>query len=405
VARLLNRIKGPLERRLKLALAGDDLDKLVLHRDRRRLRWLATDAEDPRARFRALRCLAEIGDRDAIPAFLEVLNDEPGEPESAALRVAVEGLGRLRHEESAARLRRLLNPERPAQVQLAAARALATIGGEQDWRGVRAWAVGTRLLPDDRDLAATPRGVDLPLGTDLVVQVLQTLYADKDERWWTTKAKSWLSGAEARPRIPAMEGADKIVAQQLRRSLDYLDAASPEWRRSVLRLGGLARDRDHALLSSRMLRASGPGRRALLQALGLQGDPRSLPTLLAAAREAKDAQQACDALRGLGRLGWRGGAEAVGRLRDRFPVASVQVEAAWALGEIGGGDAVRTLMDDLRKRPDRSDPTDDEAFWIATALRRCGVLGREAIRGARAIAISSGERRRVEQIAVLAGLP
>ncbi len=405
MARLLDRIKGPLERRLKLALAGDDLDKLVLHRDRRRLRWLATEAEDPLARLRALRCLAEVGERDAVPAFLQVLDEEPGGPESAALRVAVEGLGRLRHEASAARIRRLLNPERPAQVQLAAARALATIGGEQDWRSVRTWATNTRLLPDDRDLAATSQGDELPPGTDLVVQVLQTLYADKDQRWWTTKAKSWLRGEDARPRIPAMEGADKIVAQQLRRSLDHTDPDSPEWRRSVLRLGGLARDRDQDLLASRVHGASGPARRALLQALGLQGDPRSLPMLLAAAREASDADEACDALRGLGRLGWRGGAEAVGALRDRFPVEAVQIEAAWALGEMGGGDAVRVLMDDLRKRRDRPDPTDDEAFWIATALRRCGVLGREAIRGARAIAISSGERRRVERIAGLAGLP
>ena len=389
---------------MKLTLAGDDVDKLVLHRDRRRLRWLAIESPDPLARFRALRCLAELGAPDAVPAFLRVLDQDTGDAEAATLRVAVEGLGRLRHEACAPDLRRLLAADRPAQVQLAAARALATLGGEQDWTAVRAWATGGPLLPDGRDLADLPEGDDLPPGTDLVVQVLQTLYADKAGRWWTSKAKSWLSGDEARPRIPAMEGADKIVAQRLRRSLDHTDADTPEWRRSVLRLGGLARDRDHDLLASRVPAASGHGRRAILLALGLQGDPRSLALLLGAALEAKDTDEACDALRSLGRLGWRGGAEAVGALRDRFPVEAVQIEAAWALGEIGGGDAVRVLMDDLRKRPDRADPTDDEALWIATALRRCGVLGREAIRGARAIAISSGERRRVERIATLAGL-
>ena len=398
MASLFDRLKQPLARRVKRTLAGDDVDGLILRRDRRRLRWLADESDDPVARFRALRCLAEIGAVEAVPTFLALLGEDSGEHPTASLRVAVEGLGRLRHEASAAALRRLLNPERPAQVQLAAARALASIGGEDDWGAVRQWATVTRLLPDDRDLSDLAEGDDLPAGTDLVIQVLQPLYADKAARWWTTKARSWLDGDEARPRIPAMEGADKIVAQQLRRRLGSMESGSAEHRRGLLHLGTLSRDRDQSLLAEHTGRAA-------LQALGHQGDPRSLGRLLEAAGAVASADEARDALRALGRLGWRGSAEAVGALRDAHDVEEVRTEAAFALGEVGGEDAVRVLMDDLRKRPERGDPTDAEARWIAAALRRCGVRGREAIRGARTIAISSGERRRVERIAELAGLP
>lgn len=396
MAGLLDRLRRPVASRVKRALAGDDVDALVQRRDRRRLRWLASETADPLARFRAVRCLAELVDPEAIPLFLGLLAEDAGEAPTATLRVAVEGLGRLRTESAGGPIRRLLNPERPAQVQLAAARALASIGREEDWRAVRTWAVGATLLPDDRDLSDPPAG-DLPDGTGLVMQVLQPLYADKAAKWWATKARSWLESDDARPRIPAMEGADKIVAQQLRRSLSGLNGA--EERRALLHLGALARDRDRDLFAQRM-----PARSAL-QALGLQGDPRSLDTLAAAATSASTPSDARDALRALGRLGWRGAAPTIAATRDRFDDDDVRIEAAFALGEIGGEDAIRVLMDDLRKRPDRADPSDAEAAWIARALRRCGVRGREAIRGARTIAISKGERRRLERVAELAGLP
>jgi len=396
MAGLLDRLRRPVASRVKRALAGDDVDALVQRRDRRRLRWLASETADPLARFRAVRCLAELVDPEAAPLFLGLLAEDAGEAPTATLRVAVEGLGRLRTGSAGGPIRRLLNPERPAQVQLAAARALASIGREEDWSAVRGWATATTLLPDDRDLS-DPAPDGLPPGADLVMQVLQPLYADKAAKWWATKARSWLESDDARPRIPAMEGADKIVAQQLRRSLDRLDGA--EERRALLHLGALSRDRDRELLSQRL-----PGR-AARQALGLQGDPRSLDTLTAATTSASTPSDARDALRALGRLGWRGAESTIAATRDRFDDDAVRVEAAFALGEIGGEDAIRVLMDDLRKRPDRADPSDAEAEWIARALRRCGVRGREAIRGARTIAISKGERRRVERIAELAGLP
>ena len=40
---LLERIPEPLRRRIKLRLAGDDVDELVANRHRRRLRWLAPE--------------------------------------------------------------------------------------------------------------------------------------------------------------------------------------------------------------------------------------------------------------------------------------------------------------------------------------------------------------------------
>ena len=138
---LVDRFRKPLKSRVKRALAGADVDALTSRRDRRRLRWMAQEGGDPLVRFRALRALAELADRDAADVFLAVLHETAGDPETAAVRVAAEGLGRMRHEPAAAALRRLLSPERPAQVQIAAARALATLGAGEDWGAIRRWAI------------------------------------------------------------------------------------------------------------------------------------------------------------------------------------------------------------------------------------------------------------------------
>lgn len=362
---------------------------------------MAQEGGDPLVRFRALRALAELADRDAADVFLAVLHETAGDPETAAVRIAAEGLGRMRHEPAAAALRRLLSPERPAQVQIAAARALATLGTGEDWGAIRRWAPHSDLMPDGRDLS-DPLDDEAP-GTATVALVLQNLFADKSGTWWTSKARAWLEGDEARPRIPAMEGADRIVAQQLRTSLERKELDSTSLRRTVLRVGMLSLDRDQALLAGGL--AGAATARDWMQALGQQGDPRSLSALTTLARGAQGVDEVRDVLRALGRLGWRGSEEVIGTLRDAHDHEGVRTEAAWALGEIGGEASVRLLMEDLRKRPDRNDPSEEEYRWIAAGLRRAGLRGREAIRGARTIAISSGERRRVTRVADLAGIP
>jgi HEAT repeat protein len=398
----VDRFRQPLKSRVKRALAGDDVDALVTRRDRRRLRWLAQSGAEPLVRFRALRALAELADRDAADVFVTTLELTPGDAEAASVRVAAEGLGRMRHAAAAPALRRLLNPERPAQVQLAAARALATLGDGDDWSAIRRWAPSQLLIPDDRDLSDPLDGA-LPPGTATVALVLQTLFADKSGTWWASKARTWLEGDEERPRIPAMEGADRIVAQQLRTSLERKELDAAELRATLLRLGTLSLDRDQGLLTAGLADA-GRGR-DWLQALGHQGDPRSVDVLCDRVAAATSPEEARDALRALGRLGWRGSEDTIGAARDRWADEGVRIEATWALGELGGEAAVRSLMEDLRKRADRDDPSEAEYPWIAAALRRAGLRGREAIRGARTIAISAGERRRLSRVADLAGIP
>jgi len=404
----LGHLRAPLERRLKLRLAGTDVDALVLRRDRRRLRWLATEAADPELRFRALRAVAEILDPDADQLFFGICAAEAGSLAPAEVRTAAEGLGRLIHGDAAELLRRLLSDNRPAGVQLAAARALATLGRDQDWVAVRAWAVRcateTPLLPDLRDCPAA--GAEEPAGVREVVLVMETLFADKDTDWWTSKASRWLASDDARPRLASNRGADKIVAQAHREALSRMAPDDGEFRRIALHLGSLSRDRDHRLLLDLVRAQSDPARRrAVTQAIGLQGDPRSASFLEASSAELPDGEveSALDLARATGRLGWPGLAGSLLGLRARFDDPVVRVGIAWALGECGGEDAVRILIELVRSRDEAL--SEQELRWIASSLKRCGVIGREAIRGSVAIArAGGGERNRVRQVAELAGI-
>lgn len=401
-------LRAPLERRLKLRLAGTDVDGLVARRDRRRLRWLAADAEDAELRFRALRSVAEILDPDADRLFFGLIDAEAGSVPPAEVRVAAEGLGRLIHGDADEHLRRLLSETRPAAVQLAAARALATLGRDRDWEAVRAWAVRcattSPLVPDLRDC---PRStVDEPPGVGEVVLVMETLYADKDARWWSSKAARWLGSDDAKPRMASNRGADKIVAQAHREALNRKDHDDDEFRRIALHLGSLARERDQELLVELVRAQSDPARRrAVIQAIGLQGDPRSIPLLAAWCAEVPDGdtEAALDLARAVGRLGWTELVPSLTALRARFLDPDVRVGIAWAIGECGGEEAVRVLIEWVRSRDEEL--SEDELAWIARALKRCGVIGRESIRGSVAIArAGGGERDRVRRLAELAGI-
>ncbi|MCP4868807.1 MAG: hypothetical protein GY898_08815 [Proteobacteria bacterium] len=404
----LGSIPAPLKRRLKLRLAGTDVDALVTRRDRRRLRWLASEADDPGLRFRALRSVAEILDPDADRLFFALIDAEAGSVPPAEVRIAAEGLGRLIHGDADEHLRRLLADNRPAAVQLAAARALATLGRDKDWAAVRAWAVRcsteTPLFPDLRDC---PRPtVDEPAGVREVVLVMETLYADKDARWWSSKAARWLASEDGRPRMASNRGADKIVAQAHREALNRRELDDAEFRRVALHLGSLARERDQQLLVDLVRAQSDAGRRrAVIQAIGLRGDPRSVPLLNAWCAEVPDGdtEAALDLARAVGRLGWADGVSALIALRGRFADPEVRLGIAWAVGECGGEEAVRFLIELVRSRTEEL--SEDELAWIARALKRCGVIGREAIRGSVAIArAGGGERDRVRRLAELAGI-
>ncbi len=383
---------------MRLRLAGDDVDALATRRDRRRLRWLARFHSDDAVRFRALRSLAEILDPDADALFFEIIDAEAGSLPPAVVRTAAEGLGRLVHGDADEHLRRLLAEIRPAGVQLAAARALATLGRDRDWAAVRTWAVrcatSSPLQPDLRDVPAPT--TDEPPGVGPVVQVMQTLYADKDAAWWSSKASRWLTSDDDKPRMASNRGADKIVAQAHREALRRLPPDDADRHATALHLGTLARDRDFALLTEL----------DELAALGLQGDPRSIPALAAALASVGDgdSEAARDAARASGRLGWPALHDPLVALRPRFADdPGVRIEVAWALGEAGGEQAVRTLIELVRSRTEEL--SDDELAWIARALKRCGVIGREAMRGSVAIArAGGGERDRVKRVAELAGL-
>ncbi len=397
----------PLKKQVKLRLAGDDIDTLVQRRDRRRLRWLATESPDRMLRFRALRNLAELLDPESVPLFQTTIEAEAGSLPPSVVKVAAEGLGRLLRGDAGPALRRLLAPERPASVQIAAARSLGLIGRPEDWAAVRAWAVRCEgdwpLFPDERDCVIPPQRE--PVGTTAMVWMIQTLYADKEARWWASKSGKWLGSELDKPRMSSDKGADKIVAQEHRYAFDNKELEPGPFRGRVLHLGELGLDRDQALLLGLAESSEGERRRAAIQGLGIQSDPRSIAAFKAWIEQVPDDQPelAADLARGAGRLGWPDLVPALTSLRARFSEEAVRNNISWALGECGGEEAVRLLVDLVRSREEEL--SEDEFVWIARGLKRCGVIGREAIRGSVAIArAGGGERGRVARLAEIAGI-
>ena len=310
--------------------------------------------------------------------------------------------------DSAALLRRLLDPHRPATVQLAAARALATIGREVDWEALRPWSVRADqiapLFPDAR--YCVPCEGDQPPGTAPLVWVLETVYADKAARWWSSKGGRWLSSEEKKPRMDADRGADKIVAAAHRHTLERGELSAEDFQHTVLHLGSLARDRDFELLVDLLDRQDNRDRQSsVIQALGHHGDPRVIPMFVQWLAEVPDSQPdlAADLLRAAGRLGWPQLSPDILSLWKRYPAPQVRLNLLSALGDSGGPEAVRFLLD--RVRLPTQELSDLELEWTARSLRRCGVIGREAIRGAVAMArAGDGERDRVTKLAALAGV-
>ena len=112
---------------------------------------------------------------------------------------------------------------------------------------------------------------------------------------------------------------------------------------------------------------------------------------------------AADLARAAGRLGFSELSEDLIALRRRFSDSATRNNIAWALGECGGPNAVAELTELIREPPQ---PLDESEFsQVARSLRRCGALGREALRGGLATArAGGGERDRVRRAAELAGL-
>ena len=417
-------LKDRLKTRVKLRLAGEDLDSLVTNRARGRIRWLAKYHSDPLMRFRALRNLAEMLDPDSDDLFFEILAAQPGDLDPQVVCVAADALGRLLHGDALGPLQKLLRNNRPVSVCLAAGQALARLDRPEGWAAIRTWVQstcvgGVPLLPDERD--AVDPGKRDPPGTTELAWILSPLYADKEGRWLGSKSSAWLESTLPVPRMASDEGSDKIVAQTLRLSLDRREFPDDEFIARVLRLGTLSRERDAQLLTKLFAaQPPGPRRQATLMALGLQADPRSRPLLEKELEAVPDdaPEAAADAIRALGRLGQAEAAAAIGRARGRFDSPVVRKNAAWSLGEIGGEDAVNLMCGWVRgrfggsadgvadKRIDDADmATDDELKTIARALQRTGIRGREAIRGSVTIAKSSrGERVRWNVVAEIAGV-
>ena len=398
----------PIKTRIKRRIAGEDIEALVERRARTRLRWLAADSPDPVIRFRALRNLAQLLDPEAVPLFVSIADAEAGTEPPARVRAAAEGLGRLLNGDTAVVLRRLLDAHRPGSVQLSAARALAMIGRNDDWAALRTWSERAEgdapLFPDSRDCTNTVG--DHPPGTGALLWVLETLYADKAARWWSSKAGKWLSSSDPKPRMDADRGADKIVAAAHRNALSRKELDKPEFRRIVLHLGSLGRDRDFELLVDLLHGDLDPERRrAVIQALGVHGDPRAIPMFVQWLGEVDESEPelAADLLRASGRLGWSQLSRSCITLWERFSELEVRLNLIAALGECGGEEAVRFLLEQVRDR--QQNLSDLEFEWTARSLRRCGVIGREAIRGAVAMArAGGGERERVARLAQLTGV-
>ena len=398
---LFGRFRGPLEKRLKLKLAGDDPAVLAQKRDRRKLRWLVRESEDPVLRFRALRHLSELIDPQSADLFAGIIEAEPGRLPAAEVRTAAEGLGRLMHGDRAVLLRRLLGDDRPAGVQLAAARGLATVGRAEDWGAVRDWCARSEgiLVPDELDCVEPI--LREPAGVTPLVWVLQALYVDKGASWWSKKGARWLAGDTAVPRLKSDVGADRIVAQNHRRALGFEEMDDARHRAVTLQLGAMARDRDQELLAGLLGGADGARRRSVLLALGLHGDPRSVPLLRQALVDAERPEVAAALARAAGRLGWPELARPLVDLRARFPQQQVRLQAAWALGECGGALAVGTLVELICSTADR--PVEQELDWLVRSAVRCGRPAQVAVRGVLATGRSM-EKRLVEQLAEAVGL-
>ena len=400
---VLGRFRRPLERRLKLKLAGEDPAALAEKRDRRKLRWLARESDDPVLRFRALRHLSELIDPESVELFSTIAQAEPGRRPTAEVRTAAEGLGRLMNGDRAALLRRLLDPDRPAGVQLAAARGLATVGRAEDWAAVRAWCerIEGELLPDELDCAAPI--LREPTGTTALVWVLQALYVDKGASWWSKKGARWLSGSDPVPRLKSDVGADRIVAQNHRRALGHEEMSDDRFAEVVLQLGSMGRDRDQELLDGAIAPFDGPRRHAVRLALGLHGDPRSIPLLRSALEVTPDDRPdlATGLARAAGRLGWPALAEPLNELRTRFGQPRVRAEIAWALGECGGQEAVGALVERVCSRDEQL--PEAELAWTIRSVVRCGRPGKEAVRGVLATGRAM-EKSRVGRLAEELGL-
>jgi HEAT repeat protein len=399
-------LRGRLERRLKITLAGSDLEALVRKRDRRRLRWLGKTSPDPILRFRALRALSELIDPQSEDLFLSIVHAPAGEVTAIELSIAAQALARLVSRQAASPLVRLLEPSRPTAVNLAAARALASLGSANDWAAVRRWVKRSSQhppFPDGRDLLYDKDTENSEIQSSILV--LQVLYPEKDLRWWSSKAKSWLGSADGVPRFASERGADRVVAQSLRTSLSRERLGDDEFRHKVILLGTLARDQDYEYLlgilgSERLDRA-----RAVRSALSLCSDPRGIPHMRQQLDLAKSQSpsELADALRCAGRYAHP---ELVGPINGSWHGQLNQDcrnNLIWALGECGGGEAAGALVDLVRSRDEQL--SDDDFTWIGRSLLRCGPLGKGAVRGGLTIArAGGGERQRMTRLASSMGI-
>ncbi len=400
-------LRARLERRLKTTLAGTDLEALVRNRDRRRLRWLCQESTDQVLRFRALRALSELIDPQSQDLFLRMVHLPAGEIPTIELCVATQSLARLVCRESTGALVRLLEPSRPVAVNLAAARALASLGSPADWEAVRRWAERSAtagpIYPDRRDLLC-PEEASEPASRN-AISILQVLYPEKGLQWWTSKAATWLGSSEVAPRVSSERGADRVVAQSLRNSLERERLKDDEFRHKALLLGNLARDRDYDFLLELLGKERHERARAIRSALSLIADPRGVTQMQQDLEQARsqDGEELADTLRCAGRYAHR---DLVGPILGSWLSnldEACRANLIWALGECGGGEATGALLDLVRSRAENLSESD--FAWIGRSLLRCGMPGREAVRGGLTIArAGGGERQRMERLATSMGL-
>ena len=400
-------VRARLERRVKTTLAGTDLEALVRNRDRRRLRWLCEESDDDILRLRALRSLSELVDPSSQQLFVSRVQAPAGDLPTLEICVAAQALGRLVCRQAAAPLQRLLEPSRPAAVNLSAARALASLGEPSDWQAVRRWvkrsAHDNPPFPDLRDLIQN----DEPelREQQVAVLVLQVLYPEKDLRWWTGKASAWLRSSDSAPRIGSERGADKVVAQSLRHALQRERLSDPEFRHKVLLLGTLARDRDYEFLHGLLAEERLERARAVRSALSLGADPRGIEPMRRQLERARteSASELADALRCAGRYSHR---ELVGPISESWQAElneDCRSNLIWALGECGGGGATAFLLGLVRDRDGQL--IDSDYAGIGRSLLRSGRIGKEALRGGVTMArAGGGERQRMARLAAAMGM-